>query len=826
MAASDRITIVGAGLAGTLLACYLGKAGRRVVLYEKRPDPRHGAAERGRSINLALSTRGLHALGEVGLAEEVVASSILMRGRMIHHLDGALTFQPYGTGEHESLHSVSRSGLNQLLVEAAARWPGVEMHFDERCTGVDVEAGLLELRHGDQTRHVPVEVVVGADGAWSAVRSALVRRERFDYSQEHLTHGYKELTIPAGTAGTFCMEKHALHIWPRRTFMMIALPNADGSFTCTLFWPFEGPNSFAALKSSADIRAFFAEQFPDAVPLIPDLVHDFQHNPTSSLATVRCRPWHVDGRVVLLGDACHAVVPFLGQGMNAAFEDCSVLMKCLEEYPDDRGRAFADYEARRKPHLDTLAELCVENFVEMRDRVNSRLFVLRKKLDVVLHALLPRWYLPLYTMVEFTRMPYADAVKRARRQRWIVAGIALALVVVLAVLLGWLLRKVPVEEADISDASHPLPALPAPQTLAGNPDASLLVIEALVEEGVVKHNALVRYRFHEGKLIGRDQLLVRDAGYFGHWRPFALHRQRYLITQRGSVVDPYGAKVLLEGDGEVLALRDERVYVRYHRGDVLRHYYQDLRRMRTVAMPDPGVWGLPGLLSPNATMTVTGLGDRNCPGWAGNGLWLYRVGKAPRKLADGLRWRLSRLSSSLGGEPRLWLDNRRILTQRNNGELLIVGIDGSQKPLLTIAALQDPAEAPISPPNLWRDQSGQIVYYCGSQWLIDVDHRTARPYKWIPLGHGFRVGCRTHKRRGLLDDKHFVQYRGRQIGLFDCIPSRSATTDGYLALDVNPTGNPGLSHHRVGVWSPQCGWQILDRWFESIAGWIDHVSEE
>ena len=438
MAAHDPVTIVGAGLAGTLLACYLGKAGRRVVLLEKRPDPRRGDAERGRSINLALSTRGLHALGEVGLVEEVVRDSILMRGRMIHHPHGALTFQPYGTGAHESLHSVSRAGLNRLLVEAAARYPSVEMHFEQRCTGLDVEAGTLTLLHGEGARHVRAEVIVGADGAYSVVRSALLRRDRFDCSQDYLTHGYKELTIPAGPERTFRMEKHALHIWPRGTFMMIALPNADGSFTCTLFWPFEGPSSFAALKSESDILAFFREQFPDAVPLIPDLAHDFQHNPTSGLVTVRCRPWHVEGRVVLLGDACHAVVPFLGQGMNAAFEDCSVLVRCLNEHPDDRAAAFADYEARRKPHLDTLAELCVENFIEMRDRVGSRLFVLGKKLDVLLHALLPRWYLPLYTLIEFTRIPYADAVKRARRQRRILAGVGLALLVALLVLLAWL----------------------------------------------------------------------------------------------------------------------------------------------------------------------------------------------------------------------------------------------------------------------------------------------------------------------------------------------------------------------------------------------------
>jgi kynurenine 3-monooxygenase len=426
MSSHDRFTIVGSGLAGALLACHLGKAGRRAVLYEKRPDPRAGVSERGRSINLALSTRGLHALGEVGLAERVVSESILMRGRMIHHPDRSLTFQPYGNDDSQALHSVSRAGLNRLLVEAAAAYPSVELHFDHRCIGADLDAGTLEFNHDDQIKLVAAPAIIGADGAFSAVRAAMQKRDRFDYSQDYLTHGYKELTIPGGPNSSFLIEKHALHIWPRGSFMMIALPNADGSFTCTLFWPFTGDNSFAALRKESDVLAFFNDQFPDAVPLIPDLVRDFLHNPTSSLVTVRCRPWHVDGRAVLVGDACHAVVPFLGQGMNAAFEDCSVLMECLNK-TGDHEKAFAEYEARRKPHLDVLAQLCVENFVEMRDRVGSRWFVLRKKLNLLLHKLMPRWYLPLYVMIEFTRIPYRDAVEREKMQERIAAGVGFVL---------------------------------------------------------------------------------------------------------------------------------------------------------------------------------------------------------------------------------------------------------------------------------------------------------------------------------------------------------------------------------------------------------------
>jgi kynurenine 3-monooxygenase len=439
MSTHDTITIVGSGLSGALLACYLGKTGARVDLYEKRGDPRSSEAERGRSINLALSTRGLHALAEIGLADAVTERAIPMRGRMIHHPDGSLSFQPYGKDAYEVLYSVSRSGLNRQLVEAAARYSSVRLFFNHRCTGADFDEGSLEFEAppaGESVR-VAASVIIGADGAYSAVRQAMQKRERFDYSQEYLDHGYKELTIPAGPEGHFRMEKHALHIWPRGHFMMIALPNADGSFTCTLFWPFEGPDSFAALRTEADILAFFRRQFPDAVPLIPDLASEFLHNPTGPLVTIRCRPWHVGGRAVLVGDACHAVVPFLGQGMNAAFEDCSVLMRCLDEHPDDFAAAFAEYEAKRKPHLETLADLCMENFIEMRDRVGSRLFVWKKRLSVLLHALFPRWYLPLYTMVEFTRIGYADALKRSRRQAWIVAAVAFTLVV-LAVLFCWL----------------------------------------------------------------------------------------------------------------------------------------------------------------------------------------------------------------------------------------------------------------------------------------------------------------------------------------------------------------------------------------------------
>jgi kynurenine 3-monooxygenase len=434
-------TIVGAGLAGTLLACYLGRAGYRVDLYEKRPDPRRQEPVGGRSINLALSLRGIHALREVGLAEPVLQTAIPLRGRMIHARDGGLTFQPYGKDDSESINSISRAGLNLLLINAAASYPTVRLFFRQRCTGIDLDTAAIDLidEQTQRTAPVPCQAVIGADGAYSAVRYKMQIMERFNYQQDYLNYGYKELTIPPNAGGDFRMEKHALHIWPRQSFMMIALPNLDGSFTCTLFWPYEGPNSFAAIETDSDLRTFFNEQFPDALPLMPSLAEDYRKNPVGPLLTVRCGPWHVGGRIVLLGDAAHAVVPFLGQGMNAAFEDCTVLAECLAKHGSDRVTAFQEFQARRKVNTDTLADLCLLNFVEMRDLVGSKVFLARKKVENFLHKLLPRWYLPLYTMIQFTRIPYADARRRARWQDRIVG---LLLGMLLAALVLGVLRLV------------------------------------------------------------------------------------------------------------------------------------------------------------------------------------------------------------------------------------------------------------------------------------------------------------------------------------------------------------------------------------------------
>lgn len=438
MATEDKsITIVGAGLGGALMGVFLGKAGHRVKIYERRPDPRQGAGGRGRSINLAISTRGLAALERVGLDAKLLEVAVPMRGRMVHGIDGDLAFQPYGHKAHHVIHSVSRAGLNRLLVETAEAMPNVEVHFGMRCMDVDLPHALGTFVNIDTgaTSTVAGDLLIGADGAFSEVRLAMQKTDRFEYAQSFLEHGYKELSIPPAEGGGFSMERDALHIWPRGGFMMIALPNVDGSYTCTCFWPFRGENSFAALATRGEVRAYFDKTFPDAVPLMPTLEDDFLLNAVGSLVTVRCTPWRFADRAVLLGDAAHAVVPFYGQGANAAFEDCIVLDECLKEFADDTSQALAVYERRRKPHADALADLAVGNFVEMRDKTASKTFLLGKRVEKLLAKVLPGRFVPLYYMVTFSRTPYADAVRRARSQwRAVIVAAGVLLLAVLVVL--------------------------------------------------------------------------------------------------------------------------------------------------------------------------------------------------------------------------------------------------------------------------------------------------------------------------------------------------------------------------------------------------------
>src|SRR5437762_2444566 len=412
-----KFILIGSGLAGGLLAAYLGRRGHEVDLFERRADPREGNIVGGRSINLAISTRGIHALEQIGIADEALRHAIPMRGRMIHDKCGTLHFAPYDVDPKKCINSIGRAALNATVIEAAQRYSSVRVHFNHKCTDVDIDSPVAHLETANCAVTARGDAVIGVDGAFSAVRESMqLKIANFQYDESYLAHGYKELTIPPGPDASWRMEKNALHIWPRRSFMMIALPNPDGSFTCTLFWQFEGPRSFATTKTDDDVRRFFEEEFPDAVPVMPNLLDDFKNNPTGSLVTIRCAPWFYRDKVALVGDAAHAVVPFYGQGMNAAFEDCVVLDECLAEFPDDRERAFAEYFFRRKENADALADLAVENFIEMRDKTASKTFRAKKKLDHLLEAALPGIYLPLYTMVTFTRMPYAVAAKRARIQ--------------------------------------------------------------------------------------------------------------------------------------------------------------------------------------------------------------------------------------------------------------------------------------------------------------------------------------------------------------------------------------------------------------------------
>jgi kynurenine 3-monooxygenase len=424
---SKHVVIVGAGLAGSLLAVYMARAGWRVTVFERRGDPRARGYVGGRSINLALSARGLAGLAGVGLDRVVMEhDAIAMPGRMIHAVDGALTYQPYSSNPRDAINSVSRGGLNLTLIRAAAACEGVSMHFDSPCLDVylDAPAAVFASQSGHTVR-VEADLIVGTDGAFSAVRNRLMKTDRFDYSQTYLEHGYKELMIPSAKTlgmdeqrfGGFAIDPAALHIWPRGSAMMIALPNRDHTFTCTLFWPFEsagGTVGLHALRSADDIRGHFEKHYNDAAKIMPTLVEDYQRNPSSSLVTVRCYPWQHGGKVALLGDACHAVVPFYGQGMNCAFEDCVCLDRCLREHPSDQMAALDAYQRERKPNADAIAQMALDNFIEMRDKVGRAEFLYKKKVEQTLHAALPERVHPQYNLVSFSTVPYAQALKSGR----------------------------------------------------------------------------------------------------------------------------------------------------------------------------------------------------------------------------------------------------------------------------------------------------------------------------------------------------------------------------------------------------------------------------
>jgi kynurenine 3-monooxygenase len=418
------VTIVGAGLAGCLLACFLARRGHEVTLYERRPDPRLTGAERGRSINLALSERGLHALRRIGLAEQVMADALPMRGRIMHALDGQQSFQSYSADGRRAINSISRGALNAVLLSAATGSYGVAVHFEHRLTGLDPHTGELTLARPDGgTVEVKAEILLGADGASSAVRAALAEHGVLADTADFLDYGYKELTIPAHDGG-FALDPGALHIWPRGTSMMIALPNPDASFTATLFWPNTGPGSFACLTTPQQVAAHFARVYPDLPPLAPQLTEDYAVNPVGTLVTVHTAPWQHGGRIALVGDAAHAIVPFYGQGANAAFEDCVELDRCLEEAGDDWATALPRYQQNRVDNCEAIAAMALQNFVEMRDKVASPWFRLSKRVEHTLERALPGRYVSRYELVSFSTVPYAQVRRRVRRQQRALVGAA------------------------------------------------------------------------------------------------------------------------------------------------------------------------------------------------------------------------------------------------------------------------------------------------------------------------------------------------------------------------------------------------------------------
>jgi kynurenine 3-monooxygenase len=412
----EHIAIVGAGLVGSLLGVYMAKRGYKVSIFERRPDIRKMKIVQGRSINLALSERGWKGLQQAGLEEDISAIALPMNGRMMHNRKGELTFQQYGK-EGQAIYSVSRGVLNQTLVNCADKHQNVELHFGHKCNEINLEKNEIEFELADgSVKKASFDRIIGSDGAYSALRNRMMKLDRFNYSQDYLTHGYKELEIPANEDGTHKMDKECLHIWPREEFMMIALPNLDGSFTCTLFMAFDGKEAFNNIKSKDDVKQFFERNFPDAISLMPTYLEDFMENPTSSLIMVKCAPWNYGSKALLIGDAAHAIVPFYGQGMNCGFEDCRILDEMLEEHHDDWDKVMPAFSNLRKPAADAILELALRNYIEMRDKTADPEFLLQKKIEARFSAKHPQLWMPLYSQVSFSNIPYNEALANGDKQ--------------------------------------------------------------------------------------------------------------------------------------------------------------------------------------------------------------------------------------------------------------------------------------------------------------------------------------------------------------------------------------------------------------------------
>jgi kynurenine 3-monooxygenase len=420
-----KIGIVGAGLVGSLQAILMAKRGYHVTVFERRPDLRKAKLIAGKSINLALSDRGWKALELAGITEDIKEIAIPMYKRCMHALDGTLSYQPYGK-EDQAIYSVSRGGLNQRLMNLADDFPNIEYNFNRKCQDIDLKTNELTFNNTEvnqQEKH-QFEHVFATDGAYSAVRVRMQKSVQFfDYSQKYLDHSYKELVIPANADGTHKLDKNCLHIWPRGEFMMIALANLDGSFTCTLFFPMKGETSFESLQTREQVSDFFNKTFPDAIPLMPTLLDDYFDNPTSNLIMVRCEPWNYKDQIALVGDAAHAIVPFYGQGMNCGFEDCTVFDQMLTEANDNWDGLLDKYSEQRVPDGNAILDLALYNYIEMRDLTGDPDFLLRKKIEAKFANLYPEKWMPLYSQVTFSHIRYSDALKNGKEQDRIMAQI-------------------------------------------------------------------------------------------------------------------------------------------------------------------------------------------------------------------------------------------------------------------------------------------------------------------------------------------------------------------------------------------------------------------
>jgi kynurenine 3-monooxygenase len=413
-----NITIAGGGLVGSLLAYVLANKGYTVNVYERRPDMRKANMDGGRSINLVISHRGWTSLEKAGIADEIKKIIVPAYGRMTHDIDGTQHFYPYSI-HGEAISSVSRGELNMKLMDLADPMPNVHYHFNQKCVDVDLETGTawFEDYKTGETKEVKGDLLVGSDGAFSAVRGKMLMTSRFNYSQEYIYHGYKEIHIPPAADGSPQLDIKALHIWPRKQFMLMGLANLDNGFTGTLFFPFEGEESFDTIKTAEQAEAFFKKNFPDAMPLIPNLTEQYMSNPTSPLVIVRCSPWNYKSKVMLIGDAAHAIVPFYGEGMNSGFEDVKVFTDILEELGDgDMLAVLNKYAATREENGNAIADLSLRNFVEMRDLVADPKFILRKKIEGNFYKKHPEKWVPLYSQVKFTDTPYIDAWNEGLRQ--------------------------------------------------------------------------------------------------------------------------------------------------------------------------------------------------------------------------------------------------------------------------------------------------------------------------------------------------------------------------------------------------------------------------